>query len=160
MTAFNEATSSVDQIINDYQEFMKKTREVLQEKMAVLFKAFFDTHPNVKTISWVQYTPYFNDGDECVFSVGDIYYHTVEWEDVEDKWGEGEGVIQARVWDDNARRYVNNPELSEALANDMRQFSNILNSEANEAVMLAMFENHVWVRAHRDGFEIEEYSHD
>jgi len=29
----------------------------------------FDTYPEVQSISWAQYTPYFNDGDECKFGV-------------------------------------------------------------------------------------------
>lgn len=32
-------------------------------------KAIFDKYPEIKSFSWTQYTPYFNDGDECTFSV-------------------------------------------------------------------------------------------
>lgn len=31
--------------------------------------AVFDALPQVEAIKWAQYTPYFNDGDECVFAV-------------------------------------------------------------------------------------------
>lgn len=33
---------------------------------------------------WSQYTPYFNDGDVCEFSVGDPWIRTVDDEDVDD----------------------------------------------------------------------------
>lgn len=32
-------------------------------------KAFFAENPEVQRLQWQQYTPYFNDGEECVFSV-------------------------------------------------------------------------------------------
>lgn len=40
-------------------------------KVAILegFKEFFNNHPEAKEIVWTQYTPYFNDGDVCTFSM-------------------------------------------------------------------------------------------
>lgn len=32
--------------------------------------------PDLEAFHWTQYTPYFNDGDACTFSVNDIYYFT------------------------------------------------------------------------------------
>jgi len=161
MNEFTKASESVDAVINEYEELMNKTREILKEKMNVLFKAFFDTYPQVKTIYWSQYTPYFNDGDECVFSVNDIYFTTFDWEDVDSPWGEDDGVISPHgEWNSKKRCFEPNTKVSQSLINDMKKFSSILMSEANEAVMLAMFDNHVWVRAHRGGFEVDEYSHD
>lgn len=31
-------------------------------------QVLFDAHPEIESFSWAQYTPYYNDGDECVFS--------------------------------------------------------------------------------------------
>lgn len=161
MSEFSKASASVEDVISEYEELMNKTRETLKEKMNVLFKAFFDTHPEVKTIYWSQYTPYFNDGDECVFNVNDVYYSTLDWEDIDSPWGEDDGVLSKYgEWNSEKRCHEPNTSISQSLVNDMDQFSKILMSEANEAVMLAMFDNHVWVRAHRNGFEIDEYSHD
>ena len=30
--------------------------------------------PALKAIRWNQYTPYFNDGDPCTFSVGEVMF--------------------------------------------------------------------------------------
>ena len=38
-------------------------RELLQE--------FFAANPTIAAVKWAQYTPYFNDGDPCIFRVGD-----------------------------------------------------------------------------------------
>jgi hypothetical protein len=35
---------------------------------------------------WSQYTPYFNDGDVCEFSVGDPWIRTIDDEDVDDRY--------------------------------------------------------------------------
>jgi len=50
----------------------------LEAMMAIAEEAVFDSlydvfieHPTIQTISWTQYTPYFNDGEPCEFSVHD-----------------------------------------------------------------------------------------
>ena len=44
------------------------------EELVAIFKAAFDK--GVKAIAWEQYTPYFNDGEPCEFSVGDFAFTT------------------------------------------------------------------------------------
>lgn len=107
-----------------------------------------------------------NDGDECVFSVNDVYFTTTPHDGDEDeegyeelnRWGEDSGAIQDRVWDDIARKYIPNPKLSPELVSAMNKLSNIVHS--SEDILLAMFDNHVWVRAHADGFDVQEFEHD
>lgn len=55
---------------------MKKNYQDLVEKegkgiVASALKDFFADNPDVEAVRWEQYTPYFNDGDACVFGVGD-----------------------------------------------------------------------------------------
>lgn len=45
----------------------------------------FATAPEIESVFWVQYTPYFNDGEPCTFCVADIEYQ-LEGEDCD---GEG-----------------------------------------------------------------------
>jgi hypothetical protein len=59
-----------------------------------LFKDFFARHgEKVYAVHWTQYTPYFNDGDECEFRVNDIYLSFTE-EGYDD--GEGDADIFGR----------------------------------------------------------------
>ena len=162
MSEFEKATGEVNKVLTDYEEMMNKVQATLQEKMKDIFTAFFNTHPNVKTIHWTQYAPHFNDGAECVFSVNEPYFTTLEHDELTDRsdaWGEDEGVIETRKWDSEKSKYVDN-DIAPALIADMNTLSNILQSDANEGVMRAMFDTHVWVKAHRDGFEIEDFDHD
>lgn len=57
--------------MNDLKEkFRVKTKEFMRE----LFKEFFTKYEDVvESIFWTAYTPYFNDGEACEFSVNDVY---------------------------------------------------------------------------------------
>lgn len=162
MSEFEKATGEVNKVLTDYEEMMNKVQATLQEKMKDIFTAFFNTHPNVKTVHWTQYAPHFNDGEECIFSVHEPYFTTLEHDELTDRsdaWGEDEGVIETRRWDSDKREYVDN-DIAPALIADMNTLSNILQSEANEGVMRAMFDTSVWVKAHRGGFVVDDFVHD
>jgi len=69
------------------EELKKKHSELKKEikkESASLFKEacqdIFKKYPNLTRFAWTQYTPYFNDGDECVFGVNnyDIFINDLE----------------------------------------------------------------------------------
>jgi len=82
MSDYNEQLDNVIEIFNDEKG---KLGKFLQEKLSTIFKDnFFDKYPDLKTIAWAQYTPYFNDGDECKFGVNsDIYINGLDPDDDE-----------------------------------------------------------------------------
>ena len=59
-------------------EQMEAARKEMQAKSTGFIEAacanFFTECPDVDSVFWTQYTPYFNDGESCTFSVGDIYF--------------------------------------------------------------------------------------
>lgn len=71
-------TSKVINKVTEMNEALEKMREKYQNEAQGLFEeltsGFFRAYPEVKNIFWTQYTPHFMDGDDCVFSVNDIYY--------------------------------------------------------------------------------------
>jgi len=50
-------------------EMAVESRSVLNES----FQEFFTANPEFKSVFWTQYTPHFNDGDECFFSVNEVW---------------------------------------------------------------------------------------
>src|SRR4051794_19743146 len=60
--------------IHQKMEAMKAELKTIGER---LFKEgsqdIFDMFPELQSFSWTQYTPYFNDGDECIFRVNDWF---------------------------------------------------------------------------------------
>lgn len=66
--------------IKEAQKEMSNKSEGLIEAVA---KQFLDKCPEVTGIHWTQYTPYFNDGDTCEFSVKEYFFHILDDEDDE-----------------------------------------------------------------------------
>lgn len=61
ITELEECTAKLEQV--------KTTATALGKKIiGDSIKRLFAEYPNVKSASWTQYTPYFNDGDTCEFS--------------------------------------------------------------------------------------------
>jgi hypothetical protein len=60
----NELESCTKQLEEIKAAGISKAKSVIQDSVKKLFEAY----PNVKSASWRQYTPYFNDGDTCTFS--------------------------------------------------------------------------------------------
>lgn len=142
-----------------------------KEAIELEFMAIFERHPELTVIKWNQYTPYFNDGEECTFSVNDFNvsnapdienvtcygdYDGEEDEDEEgnmptkvfvmDKWGDR----NSKTWGDrNSKTYADVWELQE-----------FAQSSIGEDLFRDIFDNHVTVVVTKDGIEVEEYEHD
>jgi len=103
------------------------------------FKGVFERHPEVLALRWTQYTPYFNDGDPCIFGVNDLSIKTKDMnpEDAEDDDG-FEDLYSKK-----------HPEL----------YAWWGSVECDEA-FLAAFGDHAKITVTRDELEIDEYDHD
>ena len=166
--------NKLNDLIAAQEALAAKFREEAQALFKDVTKEFFTTNPGVNKFSWHQYTPYFNDGDECVFGVNSPTFTNAEGDDLEDVtgWGEYDGDNEA-VWATDNLSWVLNRgreyhKESAALieanggvnVESCEAFSTMLQSDEMSPVLLAMFENHVKVIATVDGFEVEEYDHD
>ena len=65
-----------DTLIKVMAEAREQVKKAGKNAVAALFKHFFATNPDVTGIGWTQYTPHFNDGDPCEFSVHEFSYTT------------------------------------------------------------------------------------
>ncbi len=127
--------------MTNYTE-MKQQMEALREQMKVAAKAFFsdaskslfEAHPELESFGWTQYTPYFNDGQPCVFSVHN---------DEPDVNGEDGYDID----EDNA------------LVPAQKEVVKFLQTFTDDD-METMFGDHCRVLVTRTGIDVDEYSHD
>lgn len=134
---------SISDLVSSYETEMKKFQDKLQTALKEEFKKFFDENPDVKFITWLQFTPYFNDGDECRFGVHDFYYDVVEPEELE-RWGEypkDESLVSGQV------------------KNNWKKFEKDLWTIPKE-IFKQMFGDHVQIIARPSGFDVEEFEHD
>lgn len=128
----------------------EQAREQAKNILAPGLQQFMTDHPEIEAIRWEQYTPYFNDGDPCEFSVGEIHYKLASGDeeagDEEDgfeylsSYGKPEGFAE-QPW------YKALEELGSALS-------------GSEDELLAAFGDHVRVIVTKDGVDVEEYEHD
>lgn len=55
------------------EDVKKPLIEEIRKNFPSYFKELFEENPNVENFGWSQYTPYFNDGDTCEFTVHTDY---------------------------------------------------------------------------------------
>jgi hypothetical protein len=131
-------------------------RKQIQEEAAAAVKAvlapglnlFMREHPEVKAIGWTQYTPYFNDGEPCVFNFHGLHA-SMEEERGDSLYDEGWAEIYGKKADDG---------WTQQTWDDLVALAKAL-SDADEDLEAA-FGDHVQVIVTPEGVDVEEYSHD
>lgn len=123
---------SIKEIFYKFQVEKNKLLEKFKEDLPKILTPYFEESDNIQSISWTQYTPYFNDGDSCEF-------------------GRNEDLKVNGGYD---------YELSEKDSKLIYEMENIFNSIPEE-FYLDLFGDHVRVTCHSDGrIEVEDYEHD
>lgn len=144
---------NIDRFVVEFQEQKKQFKMKMQEEFKKTVKEFFDNCPGVKSIVWVQYTPYFNDGEPCVFQIGDTSFSNADPDKVS-PWGELEDEEDG-LW---AAAYRYADHLDKNQAEYCNKFAKMVNQL--DEVMEEMFGDHVRINVTREGFDIQDYIHD
>jgi len=140
-------------------EIAKKKEELtaeLRQDFAPMLKPLFDkSNGKIQSISWTQYTPYFNDGEECIFSVNLDYSFKINGEDSED----AEDYVN--FWDKEIGWPSKpNPNYDKFQSDIISEFKEILSSIDDEFYK-DLFGDHVEVTVNSSGeIETEGYEHD
>lgn len=148
------------------KEEISKIKTELKEKLRNNFhgltKELFQTFPELKSIGWKQYTPYFNDGETCEFrSMHD--YPTINGND--ENYGESkqeDGVLDIvtlgseTIWK-RGEGNVTNPDYNpyyKEIVDTVKEFLNQFDDEDMED----LFGNHVSIHITENGVEVVEYN--
>ena len=83
MSAFDNITKKIAEKNAEIDALKKAYMKELQSSFNEIIKLFFEECPKVQAVVWSQYTPYFNDGDECVFRINEPHF-IVDGFDVDD----------------------------------------------------------------------------
>jgi hypothetical protein len=138
-------TTNLHNLVDEYDAKIKAMREELSNEFKKQFKVIsteiFAAHPEIIKFGWTQYTPYFNDGDACVFRYNSMHV-CVDPDTADDSIYDWE-----EMWGDTAKKY---PEL--------KKFEDVLSK--SEDILLAMFGDHVQVTVTPKGIDTEEFEHD
>jgi hypothetical protein len=149
-------TTNFKELIDLQRQLDEKLKTFSKEAFTEALAPFFAANPRVDSVTWTQYTPYFNDGDTCYFRVNEAYLVSEslaeEFPDSVEDYLE-ENALYVFSW-----RAENEPE------NDMTRASSALEEvwkEIPESVFETVFGDHVQVTIRRDGtVEVDEYNHD
>ena len=141
----NEVTQkTLEQEITEFKEKVETLRKDLVEKVEPEFRKLLVKY-NVEAIRWPQYTPYFMDGDECIFSV-DSYSVAILHDD--------EFLSQDDL--DYEDLDIPTQENFEHILNSLETFLESIPSD----IMKTMFGDHVEVTITSTGVDTEYYEHD
>lgn len=143
------------EIKNKLEEAMNLMKIEGEKALGEAFKEFFEKVPMVKAVQWTQYTPYFNDGDPCVFwcGISDAAVllekdHGLPEDDFYLFDDEEEGWVEIS--------YTTTSTAAAAINEFLLELSKI-----DDKIFEVLFGDHVQVTATLDGnFEVEEYGHD
>ena len=130
----------LDELLAAQEAYNEKLSETGEDALKEAFKEVFEKHPSIYSISWRQYTPYFNDGDPCYFRVGEY-----EIEYLEEGEGENEEEDKAVAADDRSKA-----------EEDVENLFSSLDDEILESVL----GDHITVEVTAEGFSVDEYDHD
>ncbi len=148
------------------------------EEFAPIIQAVLED-PSVAEFGWHQYTPYYNDGDPCVFSANSAWVKLVEGAAIaepadEDDDEDEEGRIEIeydysnrlgdrpRTWNHETKSYdyadYTGPD--EARYDRLLALADAIDDGEFDNVLLKTFGDHCEVTVRRDGIQVDEYSHD
>lgn len=156
MTSQTNIEQTIDQLAEELTALKKEFQEKSKETLKEIFKLFFQNNPQVKAVVWSQYTPYFNDGDPCTFSVYDIEYFLEEPFDYYEGFSSGSWYKPAEGKVGTAGLTQKELDVIHANFNSFVKFLYKLDDSA----YLDMFGDHSLITATKDGFEVNEYYHD
>lgn len=153
----------IDRIKGELKAFNEKKKalvEELRKDFPGLIKPLLEESQLINSISWTQYTPYFNDGDECVFRS-----NACDFGINGGLYGENHDENGTEFWRKEAysyihKKYMPNDDYNENEAKIHEGLSEIL-GEIPDEFYEELFGNHVKITIFKDGtIDIEEYNHD
>lgn len=126
--------TEIEHLIKEYQDAKAAMLAKVKDALIPSFNKYFEKYPTLDSFAWNQYTPYFNDGDTCEFSVNPyVDINNIDEGDLESNSTEAE------------------------ISNDIRQ----LIEQIPEELMLDIYGDHVKVTIHRNTFvQVDQYDHD
>ena len=177
---------SIQESIANFNEaktkLIESVRTDLQKEFATLSEQI-----GVKAVAWTQYTPYFNDGEPCEFSVNDKLFSFVTLEEYETLLEENSKHLARHIYLNWGNIFINDKltvcegyatlledersdyrkektqKLYNALGTDnavkLIKFTQLINS-IDDSIYLELFGDHVSVIITPNEVIIDEYDHD
>lgn len=179
MKTREELEAKLKELRKEERKIQKELGEVAKKAFKVGYKELFEKYPDLKSFSWTQYTPYFNDGDPCYFGswhqeaecvlingeeLKEVCKKKRRWHLIESVWcAEKKG--EYRTWGDKSLIYKEEeyePGHYEVAMKVSKLYEPVLEflSQFRDEDMEEMFGDHVEVTVTLDGVYKEHFDHD
>lgn len=143
-------TKALKDLSSKRKEIQREAQSRAREILAPGLEQFMKEHPEIEAVRWAQYTPYFNDGDTCEFSVGELLYKLVGADEEESDYDDGFTCMGT---------YGKPPGFAQqSWYKALAELENALSGAEEE--LLAAFGDHVRVTVTKNGVDIDDYDHD
>lgn len=150
-----EKFKAAKKIVN---EARAEASQIVKEAFSEMVKPVFESNPGLKGFRWTQYTPYFNDGDSCTFSVHSDWPDLLHPKDEANSYDD-ENEDAEIGWIHDPSYYGKHKNLQSPLRkayNDVQSFL----SSFDEDDFMEMFGDHVMITVTPEGVDVNEHNHD
>lgn len=144
---------NLEGMMKEVKKLQKKMERELQKMISSAVQEFFENHPGVISFRWQQYTPYFNDGEPCYFSVYPYFEDSLIV--LNDN---GKEYEEEYLWSSSKRHPYWNTVEGVSARKELKVLKKVFSKYEDQ--MEAIFGDHCEVVATKDGFEVSEYDHD
>lgn len=155
MSNLTTTKSKLTLLIEEFQVFHAEYKKKAEAAFNEAVQQFFVDNPDVQLITWTQYSPFFNDGDECVFSVNEVMCTNATEEECDNIGGYD---IELSEEAEQAGKWVHPEWKHERDIPGFDELSSFISQ--NEDLMEELFGNHAQIIITRDGIQVDEYDHD
>jgi hypothetical protein len=154
-------SDEIKEMINEFASMKKKLSEEVRTKLHSAFAPVFQKYPEIQAFGALAFTPYFNDGDVCEYSVHglEVYISPV----IED--GEGNPLdFEDEEYEDEEENLIEPYEgqslhhIDKKYKEDLKPLFDLFNAIPDEIMNAAFDEG--FIKITREGIEVEEYDHD
>ncbi len=153
-------------VAGDINKGDKRTPQKPLSELEPLMRAVLDD-PTMKAFGWNQYTPFFSDGDPCVFGIGETWFLTdadPDPDDVDDRYefsmDSSHPSLGGRKYDWEKKVDLPYDGPDEARYDRVKALSRAIGSGAFNDVLLEAFGDHAEVRIAASGITVDTYHHD
>lgn len=160
----NVLSNNIKSLVNEFNKMKKQFQEKAKAVFVETVSEFWKLNPKIHAITWVQYTPYFNDGEPCEFGVHELVACTkdslVQMGTYPDRY---EGSYQVDYKSKSHEMVKQEWETSDITLEEYERANDYLDSiaELPGDVFYDMFGDHSRIVMYRDGkVEVDTFDHD
>lgn len=145
-----------------------KIKKEIKDMSSGLFEDFqsyiFEKYPDIHSFGWTQYTPYFNDGEACIFYANTDYLKINDEYADDSDWFSPVNITKNGTWNRDLKVYEGrteepNPNYNQKMIDACSEIGEFL-SNFDDEFYLQKFGDHAEITITKEGIDISDYDHD